>query len=252
MSHILMLLPNNDFDPTESAVPWHVLREAGHEVWFASEDGTQAACDPITLNGSGLTGALKTLAVRPENRALYTQMINDPHFRKPMAWHNVEPEEFAGLILPGGHAPGMRAYLESKYVQTICRNFFLRKAPIASICHGILVLARTQDIPNRSLLYGYKVTGLNNFQEKIAIKMTRKKMGDHYQTYPETVQDEVMRGLANPKDFEAGPVMPSFGTAKAPHKGFVVVDRHLVSARWPGDAYKLAHTFCGLLSEDAG
>lgn len=251
MSRVLMLLPNTDFDPTESAVPWHVLRAAGHDVRFASEDGTQAECDLITLNGTGLTGALKALAARPENRALYLQMQDDPHFKAPLAWKNVKPDTFDGLILPGGHAPGMRAYLDSQNVHDICKSFFARKVPIATICHGVLALVRAHDEAGRSILHGYKVTGLNNFQEKLAVRMTKKKMGLHYRTYPETVQDEVGKGLAHSKDFKPGPFFPAFGTAKSPNKGFVVIDRHLVSARWPGDAYKMAHAFCELLSENA-
>ena len=44
---VWMPLPDMDFDTTEVAVPWKVLREAGHEVVFATERGGAApACDP--------------------------------------------------------------------------------------------------------------------------------------------------------------------------------------------------------------
>lgn len=249
MSNVLMLLPNTDFDPTESAIPWSVLTQAGHKVTFATEDGRQAVCDQITLNGTDLTGLLKTLAARPENRDVYLRMCAHPNFKAPTAWQDINADKYDGLILPGGHAPGMKPYLESEHVYNICRNFFARSAPTASICHGILALARTQDETGRSILHEYTVTGLNNFQEKIALKMTKKKMGLHYQTYPETVQDEVGRILKNTKNFKTGPLLPAFGTANAPDKGFIVIDKNLFSARWPGDAYKLAHAFCTRLDE---
>ncbi len=243
----LMVLPNMDFDPTEAAVPWHVLKTAGHEVYFATGDGTQAICDQATLNGTELSGLLKSLAAKPDNAALYRQMEKDSKFKHPQAWADVSPDEYDALVLPGGHAPGMKPYLESQDVFSICKNFFTRKAPIASICHGVLALARTQAEDGKSILRGYQVTGLNNFQENLAYKMTKKTMGRHYQTYPQTVQDEVGQVLADPQDFKPGPILPSFGTAKNPHKGFVVKHENLISARWPGDAYKLACEFVAML-----
>jgi putative intracellular protease/amidase len=42
---VLLPLPDRDFDVTEVAVPWAVLRDAGHEVIFATEKaGTPPAC----------------------------------------------------------------------------------------------------------------------------------------------------------------------------------------------------------------
>jgi len=247
MAKILMLLPNEAFDPTEAGVPWHVLRRAGHEVCFATGDGTQAQCDQSTLSGEGLGGMLKPLAAKPDNADIYRRMEKGENFQNPLAWKDVNPDDFDALVMPGGHAPGMKPYLESKDVFFICRNFFEREAPVASICHGILALARTKDTDGKSILYGYQLTGLSNFQENIAYKMTKKTMGTHYQTYSETVQDEVSRVLANPKDFKPGPIYPAFGSAKKPNKGFVVKDRNLISARWPGDAYKLAYGFVNML-----
>ncbi len=242
-----MIIPNTDFDPTEAGVPWSVLTEAGHDVWFATEDASKAQCDQITLSGEGLNGTLKSLAARPENRRVYEQMYSSPRFAEPLAWSDVNPEEFDALVLPGGHAPGMKPYLEAESVFDICRNFFDRKAPVASICHGVLALARTSGEDGRSILHGYEVTGLTNFQEKIALRMTKKTMGLHYQTYPETVQDEVSQALKEPKDFKPGPMLSGFGTAKSPGKGFIVESGHLLSARWPGDAYKMSQALLARL-----
>jgi protease I len=245
-----MLVPNTDFDPTEAGIPWHVLNEAGHDIWFASQDGTKARCDQVTLTGKGLKGRLKTLAARPANRKIYLKMEADARFESPLAWKDVDPDEFEVLILPGGHAPGMKPYLESEAVFDICRNFFARKAPVASVCHGVLALARTKGDDGRSILYGYKVTGLTNIQEKLALRMTRKTHGLHYQTYPETVQDEVRRSLKGRRDFKTGSILSGFGTARSPRKGFIVEHGHLLSARWPGDVYKLAHALKDRLDKD--
>lgn len=242
-----MLLPNTDFDPTESAIPWQILTQAGHEVFFATQDGSIAQCDKITLTGDGLTGMLGSLAIRPANKRVYDEMSKDTHFNSPFSWQNVSPQDFDGLLLPGGHAKGMKPYLESEHVFSICRHFFARKAPVGSVCHGVLALARTLDESGQSILHGYRVTGLNNFQEKIALRLTQKTMGLHYQTYIQTVQDEVSSVLARKKDFKTGPFLPVFGTKKSPQKGFVVVDRNLVSARWPGDVYKFSYAYLSLI-----
>ena len=37
--NVLMPLPRTDFDPSEVAISWRVLRDAGHAVVFATPDG---------------------------------------------------------------------------------------------------------------------------------------------------------------------------------------------------------------------
>jgi putative intracellular protease/amidase len=49
---VLLPLPDRDFDVTEVAVPWAILREASHQVVFATEKaGTVPAADPRLLAG---------------------------------------------------------------------------------------------------------------------------------------------------------------------------------------------------------
>ena len=243
MARILTLLPDTDFDPTEACVPWSVLTGAGHDVFFATNSGRAATGDPITLTGQGLPKHLQSLRAKPDNIKLYQTMLKDGRFQAPQAWTDVDPEKYAALVLPGGHGAGVKSYLEAPAVHAICRNFFERKAPVSSICHGIIALARTMRADGKSMLFGYRVTGLTNFQEKLSIMLTRKHIGGHYQTYPETVQNEVCRALETPNDFIPGPKFPAYGSIDAPRKGFIVEDRHLICGRWPGDAYKLAHAF---------
>ena len=39
---VLIPLPDRDFDVTEVAVPWRLLRDAGHEVVFATEQAARS------------------------------------------------------------------------------------------------------------------------------------------------------------------------------------------------------------------
>ena len=52
MARVWMPLPDEDYDTTESAVPWRLLTRAGHEVVFATEKGTaRPSCDPRLIDG---------------------------------------------------------------------------------------------------------------------------------------------------------------------------------------------------------
>ena len=49
-----MPLPRTDYDPSEVAVSWRLLTQAGHRVRFATPDGRMALADPLMLSGAGL------------------------------------------------------------------------------------------------------------------------------------------------------------------------------------------------------
>ena len=139
---VLLPLPDRDFDVTEVAVPWAILRDAGHQVVFATEKaGTVPAADPRLLTGV-LFGQLGAAA---EARKLYYELIGTPEFGSTVAWADLDPAGFDGLILPGGHAPGMRQYLGSPVLSEQVGRFWRLNRPVGAICHGVLVLARTRD-----------------------------------------------------------------------------------------------------------
>jgi putative intracellular protease/amidase len=107
---VLVPLPDRDFDVTEVAVPWRILRDAGHQVVFATERaGTVPAADPRLLTGV-LFGQL---GAAPEAKARYHELTEAPEFAATIGWADLDPAGFDGLLLPGGHAPGMRQYLGS-------------------------------------------------------------------------------------------------------------------------------------------
>jgi putative intracellular protease/amidase len=246
---ILVPLPDHDFDVTEVAVPWKLLTEAGYSVIFATEQGHVPAADQLLLKGV-LFGRL---GAEPEPRAFYADMIASPEFTSPIAWDQVEVEQFDGLILAGGHAPGMRQYLGSGTLQTKVAEFWSLQRPVGAICHGVLVLARASDNDGRSLLHESQSTCLPKYLERSAFWSTFWKLGRYYRTYPKYVETEIREAMADPaRQFKRGPIeMSRRGTREDNRHAFVVRDGRYISARWPGDAYLFAKGFIELLSESS-
>lgn len=234
---ILMPLPDHDFDTTETAVPWKLLTRAGHQVLFATEEGAVAACDPLLLTGV----VFGQLGAEPEAKTFYAEMIASPEFRAPLKWRDLDMRQFDALFLPGGHAPGMKQYLGSELLQAKVAEFWALKRPVASICHGPLVLARAK------VLEGYKTTCLPKYMERTAYMITAWRRGRYYRTYDAYVEDEVK---ASGADFQRGPrVLMARGTDDNDKPTFVVRDRNYVSARWPGDSYRIARELLAMLDE---
>ena len=240
MSNIWIPLPDTDFDVTEVAVPWRLLTDAGHSVVFATESGAAApACDPLLLTGV----VFGQLGAEAEAKAFYSEMIQSPAFQAPRAWGALDVSEFDGLILPGGHAQGMKQYLGSAELQSQVARFWALKRPVGAICHGVLVLARARDVddPSQSVLQGVNTTCLPGYMERLAYFLTAWKLGKYYRTYPTYVEAEVREALAL---FHRGPInLGNKATADDDRAAFVVEDGHYVSARWPGDAYLFARKF---------
>lgn len=242
-----MPLPDTDFDVTEVAVPWRVLTDAGHRVVFATEAGGSApAADPRLLTGV----IFGRLGAADEPKRFYRQLTDDPAFRAPQSWASVAPDGYDGLLLPGGHVPGMRQYLGSSLLRQKVADFWQLGRPVAAICHGVLVLARTVDpASGRSLLWRKRTTCLPRYMERAAYLSTAWRLGRYYRTYPQHVETEVRAALAQPSDFVPGPrVLSRRGTATDDSAAFVVEDGPYISARWPGDAYLFARRFASQLS----
>jgi putative intracellular protease/amidase len=237
MKRVLVPLPDHDFDVTEVAVPWKLLRDAGHEVVFATEHGATPAADPLLLTGV----IFGQLGAEPEPKVFYRELEQDGAFRSPIPWSSIEPRGFDALLLPGGHAPKMRQYLGSDALFDKVAGLWSSGMPVAAICHGVLVLARTRGRDGRSVLAGKRTTCLPAYMERTAYFLTAWKLGRYYRTYDAYVEDEVRAALASPDDFVRGPrTLTARGTRDDDTAAFVVEDGNYVSARWPGDAYLLA------------
>ena len=231
---------------TEVSVPWRLLTRLGHGVRFATEHGGAApAADQRLLNGV----IFGQLGAEAEAKSFYAEMQADDEFNAPLAWADIEPGAFDGLILAGGHAPRMRQYLGSDLLRSKVGAYWALGRPVGAICHGVLVLARTRDpTTERSLLHGRRTTCLPKYMERSAFFATAWRLGRYYRTYPAYVEDEVRDALRDRADFARGPrVLAKRGTETDDGAAFVVEDDNYVSARWPGDAYLFAKRFAARL-----
>lgn len=61
------------------------------------------------------------------------------HIESHIAFRDVNPDEYIALVLPGGRAPEFLRY--DPDLIAITKDFFAKKKPVASICHGIEILA---------------------------------------------------------------------------------------------------------------
>jgi putative intracellular protease/amidase len=237
MKKILIPLPNRDFDLTEVSVPWKLFKQKGYEVVFSTEKGTRAYCDPKLITGVifGQLGATK------EAISFYREMEKSPEFLHPIKYDEINPADYDLLHLPGGHATGMRQYLESTVLQQKVLQFFRLNKPVGSICHGAIVLARTIDPETKkSVVYNYKLTGLIKSLERLAYYVTFWKLGKYYRTYPAYVEDEVKSVLIDPINFLQG---------HGQNVPYVCVDRNLITARWPKDAFVYAEKLIEVLEK---
>ena len=205
-----------------------------------SSGGRPPSCDPRLLTGV-LFGKLGAAGEAIE---CYRQLTAAPGFNQPVSWASVDMEHFDGLLLPGGHAPGMKQYLGSPGLQRQVGAFWALGRPVGAICHGVLVLARTTDpATGHSVLAGRRTTCLPRYMERGAYLATAWRLGRYYRTYNAYVEDEVVNNLDDPAQFARGPRTLTRGTATDDRAAFVVEDGNYVSARWPGDAYLFARRF---------
>lgn len=279
---VLMPLPRRDFDPSEAAVSWKMLRDAGHAIAFATPDGRMAVADPVMVTGIGLDfwsriPGLRNikfvgLMLRADRRArtAYRELLDDLSFRAPLTYAQLRGNDFDALLLPGGHAQGMREYLEDRSLQRVVAKFFDAGKPVAAICHGVVLAARsTSERTGKSVLHGRRTTALTWRLERMAWLLSRFAGRwwdrDYYRTYREhsddpsgyrSVQAEVTRALADPADFrDAGNLRQRSGlfrdTPQDARSAFVVRDGNYLSARWPGDVHTFAREFAAMLAESA-
>ena len=206
-------------------------------------------------------------------RRAYAEMIANPDYVAPERWDAVDASAYDGLLLPGGHrARGMRGYLESEILQHLVAHFFEKQKPVAAICHGVLLAARSvSKRTGRSVLHGYQTTALTWAFENSAWSVARFSRGSGIPIITGPIwsrpgnPEAICRCSRKSRARWREPKLPRCArgrSALSPQDlglvrnsmddetpAFVVRDRNYVSARWPGDIHTFAKAFSGMLKQ---
>ena len=103
-----LMISADNFEDSELLVPYYRLKEAGIEV------------EVVSLSRGAIKG-----------KHGYEVAVD-------MTLAEVNPDDYAILVLPGGAAPAL-VRKEPKALE-IARSFFARSKPVAAICHGPQIL----------------------------------------------------------------------------------------------------------------
>lgn len=78
-----------------------------------------------------------------------TQETAGYHLQSDIAFRDIKPEEYAGIFISGGRAPEYLRYDED--LLNVTRHFFEANKPVASVCHGIEIIAAADCIRGRTV-----------------------------------------------------------------------------------------------------
>lgn len=113
----------------ELVVAHSELVAAGHDVVIATPGGRSAPVDPGSLNPEVVGDA-----ARVEEFRAYLETIRD-ELDQPVSLSSVSPEDFAAIVLPGGHGP-MADLAFDEDLGRILVEADANALPIAPFCHG--------------------------------------------------------------------------------------------------------------------
>ncbi|KAL4953372.1 isoprenoid synthase domain-containing protein [Aspergillus filifer] len=155
----------------ELAKPLQKLLDAGHEITFASPKGQEPQPDP---NSESLLAFAGNFYERKRENELLQRMKNENGFSTPRKLSTISAEElqtFAGIFIPGGHAP-LADLDDNKDLGRILTYFHKENKPTAAICHGPYALLSTKAFGDGEFLYkGYKITSWSDAEEKVMESM---------------------------------------------------------------------------------
>jgi len=114
--------------------PYYRLKEEGHDVKVAAPSKK-----PLFTVVHDFEPGIETYTEKPGYRFGWVDLT----------FEEVKPEDYDGLIIPGGRAP---EYIRtSPHFPRIVKHFFEKNKPVAAICHGPLVLTAYGLVKGRKL-----------------------------------------------------------------------------------------------------
>jgi len=121
----LLLLAGDYVEDYEIMVPFQALLAVGHQVHAVCPG--KAAGEHVLTAIHDFEGA-QTYSEKPGHR-----------FALNASFADIKPEDYDGLVIPGGRAPEYLRTLPG--VLELVRHFAQANKPIAAICHGAQLLA---------------------------------------------------------------------------------------------------------------
>lgn len=248
---ILIPLPSYGVDPSQISIPYKLLVDTDYNIVFATPTGQVAKADARILTGKGLGLLRSVIAARKDAVEAYVEMEKSVDFQNPISYADINPADYYGVILPGGHDKRVKEYLESDVLQSVIVAFFNANKHVGAIGHGVVLVARSIDPNTRaSVIHEYATTAFLEKQEMYAYNLTRLWLGDYFLTYPGmTVEKEVTHALIQSKYFVRGPDTRKRDNYANLNHGFMVRDRNYISARWAGDMYNFSLGYVQMLQE---
>ena len=135
MSQKLLMIVGDYAEDYETMVPFQTLLAVGYQVDAVCPD--KQAGDYVHTAIHDFEGA-QTYSEKPGHR--FTLNAN---------FDEVDANDYAGLIIPGGRAP---EYLRlNAKVLSLVKAFDAEKKPIAAVCHGAQILAAAQIINGKNV-----------------------------------------------------------------------------------------------------
>ncbi|WP_226581550.1 type 1 glutamine amidotransferase domain-containing protein [Halobacillus litoralis] len=134
---------------SEFVEPATEFQEAGYDVVAASPNGGRPPIDPNSYSNrlpKVWDGVMKPID--------HTMTLAD-----------VDPTEFAGIFLCGGHGT-MYDFPENEQLEELLRHFLTEQKVIASVCHGPAGFIGVKDHNGQQLIEGKKITGFTNEEEE--------------------------------------------------------------------------------------
>ncbi|WP_151796195.1 DJ-1/PfpI family protein [Acinetobacter soli] len=125
MTKQILMLVGDYAEDYETMVPFQFLTALGYDV--------HAVC-PDKIEGDHIATAIHDF----EGEQTYSEKRGH-NFAINYNFENVQPDQYVGLVIPGGRAP---EYLRmNACVIAIVQAFDQAKKPIAAVCHGAQILA---------------------------------------------------------------------------------------------------------------
>jgi protease I len=131
MPNKVLIIIGDAAEALDTLYPFFRLKEAGYEVVVA---GPQARLYHLVMHEI------------PPGWDI-TREGPSYHLAADIAFAEVQPEQYLGLFITGGRAPEYLRY--DQHLMAITRHFFTHNKPVASVCHGVEIIAAADVIRGR-------------------------------------------------------------------------------------------------------